>query len=100
MIACAAAPAGVTVLAGDTTGHVHFLRLEGVVPGPPWVTAWAPPDDESLAIGCPRCCTWSAVPRSSLGHQVTCPHCGQALQLNPFVIEADWRPIAKAWKSS
>ncbi len=28
--ACALAPDGVTVVAGDTSGRVHFLRLEGL----------------------------------------------------------------------
>jgi WD40 repeat protein len=29
-ICCAFAPDGVTVVAGDTSGRVHFLRLEGI----------------------------------------------------------------------
>jgi WD40 repeat protein len=27
--ACAVAPDGVTIVAGDELGHVHFLRMEG-----------------------------------------------------------------------
>jgi hypothetical protein len=30
MPACAAAPDGRTLVAGDAAGRVHFLRLEGV----------------------------------------------------------------------
>ncbi len=30
MVSCAIAPDGVTVVAGDRTGRVHFLRLEGL----------------------------------------------------------------------
>jgi len=97
--ACAAAPDRETIVAGEASGRIHFLRLEGVVPEAPLVTAWASPGDVGAAIGCPRCRTWSAVQRSSLGQPVTCPLCGHALQLNPFVIEADWRPVAKAWKT-
>jgi hypothetical protein len=108
MPACAVAPDGVTVVACERSGSVHFLRLEGILSGPPWVTAWHRPKPSlwgrflaqhpPMAVGCPCCRTWSAVQRSSLGHPLTCPHCGHALHLNPFVIEADWRPVAKAWK--
>ncbi|WP_318285844.1 N-acetylglucosamine kinase [Limnospira fusiformis] len=30
MKSCAVAPDGVTVVAGDNVGRVHFLRLEGL----------------------------------------------------------------------
>jgi hypothetical protein len=30
MSACAIAPDGVTIVAGDAAGHMHFLRLEGL----------------------------------------------------------------------
>ncbi|WP_242048994.1 WD40 repeat domain-containing protein [Planktothrix sp. FACHB-1365] len=30
MLSCAIAPDGVTVVAGDGSGRVHFLRLEGL----------------------------------------------------------------------
>jgi hypothetical protein len=29
---CAIAPDGVTIVAGDTSGRVYFLRLEGIEP--------------------------------------------------------------------
>ena len=31
--ACAAAPDGETIVAGDEAGRVHLLRLQGVTPG-------------------------------------------------------------------
>jgi hypothetical protein len=51
-----------------------------------------------LAFGCLLCRVRSPVPPAALGTQVPCPHCGQIVQLNPFVIEADWRPIAAVWR--
>ncbi len=36
--------------------------------------------------------------QAALGTEVACPHCGKAVRLNPFVIEADWRPVAAAWR--
>ncbi len=50
-----------------------------------------------LTFGCPHCRVWSEVPASSLGTDLPCPNCGKAVRLNPFVIEADWRPVAAAW---
>jgi WD40 repeat protein len=33
LLCCAVAPDGVTVVAGDNSGRVHFLRLEGGATG-------------------------------------------------------------------
>ncbi len=111
--ACAVGPDDVTVIAGDETGHVQFLCLQNVTPGPLIVTAWlAPRIDASIpwwrvwrrrnglrpAFGCLHCRVWSEVPSSALGTELPCPHCGKAVKLNPFTIEADWRPIAAAWR--
>jgi WD40 repeat protein len=126
--ACALAPDGKTVIAGDRLGQVHILRLEGVSPCLPVVTAWREPHDKvqqlpnpptaarwqlrkqqpmleavemttsSLAFGCPRCRTWSEVPESALGTELPCPNCGKPVKLNPFAIEADWRPVTAAWR--
>ena len=52
---------------------------------------------EVPALGCPHCRTWSEVPASALGAELPCPNCGQPIQLNPFTIDADWHPIARAW---
>jgi hypothetical protein len=30
--ACAVGPDGVTIVAGEASGRVHFLRLEGIAP--------------------------------------------------------------------
>ncbi len=101
-------PDGVTLVAGGNTGIVHFLRLENVTPGPSVVTAWRAPASPlqrlvrrgagTLAFGCPHCRTWSEVPEAALGTELPCPHCGKVVRLNSFVIEADWRPIAAAWR--
>jgi hypothetical protein len=32
-----------------------------------------------------------------LGKEIDCPKCAERLKLNPFTINADWRPIARAW---
>ena len=103
----AASPDGLHIVAGDDGGGLHFLRLEGVTPGPAVVTAWRAPQGRMQhilrsttglpALGCPACRTWSEVPESALGTEIACPHCGEQVRLNPFVIEADWRPVAKAW---
>jgi hypothetical protein len=67
-------------------------------PGPPVLTAWH--DDRGYAFGCthPNCRTWSEIPQSALGKEIACQHCGKPVKLNPFTIQGDWRPIARAWK--
>jgi len=105
---CAVAPDGLTVVAGDQGGHVHFLRLENVTPGSPICTAWKAPPPRwqfwrtraatHLAFGCPHCHAWSRVPQQALGSELPCPRCGKAVRLSPSVIEADWRPVAAAWR--
>ena len=91
-------PEGATIIAGGASGQLHFLRLEGITPGAAMVTAWRAPGARDPAFGCPHCHTWSEVPGSALGSELPCPHCGEAVKLNPFVVEADWRPVAAAWK--
>jgi len=95
--ACVAGPGGL-IVAGDEGGNVHFLRLENVKFGPPILTAWTSPEDGSLAFGCPHCRAWPEVPETALGTELPCPACGEMVTLNPFVIDADWRPVAEAWK--
>jgi WD40 repeat protein len=94
---CIVLPDGITVIVGDVLGRVYFLRLENVVPGPTIVTAWQSPADAEYAFGCPHCQMWSKISASALGIQGSCPYCGKAVKLNPFVIKADWRPVARAW---
>jgi WD40 repeat protein len=76
-----------------------FLSPENVTAGPLIVTAWRlPQGDGEYAVGCPVCRVWGAVPSYSLGREVSCTGCGARLRLNDFFLEADWRPIAKAWR--
>jgi WD40 repeat protein len=96
--ACAAAPDGVEIVAGDTLGRVHFLHLDSVAPGPSVCTAWLSPDSGAPAFGCLHCRVWSEVSEENLGAELPCPNCGRAVKLNEFVIAADWRPVAAAWR--
>ncbi len=96
LIACAVAPDGVTVVAGENSGRVHILCLENMVSGPSVITAWR--TLQNAAFGCPLCRTWSEIPDSALGTEIPCPHCSKPIKLNPFIINADWRPVAKAWR--
>ena len=97
--ACAVAADGSTIVAGEEWGRVYFLRLENVISDPTIVTAWVRRKrDSSIAFGCPHCRTWSEIPESALGNEIPCPRCGKHLKLNSFTINADWRPIAKAWR--
>jgi hypothetical protein len=41
---------------------------------------------------------WAEVSDSALVSVVPCPDCGKAVKLNPLVINADWRPVAAAWR--
>ncbi len=102
---CATTPDGKTIVAGEASGSVHFMRLENVVHGAPIATAWHPPYSprwqfwrRNTAFGCPLCRTWSEIPASALGIEIPCPHCGKPIRLNPFTINADWRKVAKAWR--
>jgi WD40 repeat protein len=100
VFACAIASGMGSVIAGDTDGYIHFLRLENVTPGPPICTAWLSSGHDTPAFGCLHCRVWSEVPSAALGTELPCPHCGKAVKLNPFVIEADWRPVAAAWRGA
>lgn len=110
ILTCDLSPDGLTIIAGERSGRVHVLRLENVTPGPPIVTAWRRPlsswyklipfwhpGDPMPAFGCPACRTWSEVPLPALGTELPCPHCGEHVRLNAFTLQADWRPVAKAW---
>jgi len=77
------------------TGGIHLLKLENLSFAPPVLTAWR--DDHSDGFGCPFCGVWSQVSASHLGNELPCPNCSKAVKLNPFTIDADRRPIAKAW---
>jgi|GEM_PF-526056 len=89
---------GQIVVAGDSDGSVHILRLENVTTGSPLLTAWRSLKDDGCSFGCPFCRSWSEVIPSALGTELPCPNCGKTIRLNRFTINADWRPIAKAWR--
>jgi WD40 repeat protein len=97
--ACVVSPDGTRIVAVGDRGGVYFLALEGAVAGPPLVTTWRHAK-EVLAFGCPLCRTWSDVQTSVLGTELPCPKCRETIRLNPFTINADWRPVAEAWRRS
>ena len=43
-------------------------------------------------------CHSQHTPGVALGTELPCPNCGKPVKLNPFVVEADWRPVAAAWR--
>ena len=98
MSACVVGPDGRKIMAGDDSGMIHFLYLEGVEQCPPVLTAWKSPEDHLTALGCPHCRGWSEISESALGNELPCPKCGKPLKLNSFTINADWRPVARAWR--
>jgi WD40 repeat protein len=81
--------------ARDSLGQILILRLRNFYAGPVIVTPWA--HQQRVQFGCPRCRVWSGAAASALGTVMPCPRCGEHLKINPFVIDADWRPIAEAW---
>jgi WD40 repeat protein len=97
-------PRGGDLAAGDSLGRFLILRLQNFSCGPVLVTPWQhnPQALDSLEahlhFGCPLCRVWSEVPVSALGAVTACPHCGGSVRLNPFTINADWRPVAEAWE--
>ncbi len=68
--------------------------------GPIIVTTWVSPEDQSHAIGCPLCREWSTIAPEQLDQVIDCPNCGGALKTNPFRLDADWRPVANAWRGN
>jgi len=95
---CSIAQNGVTIIAGEPSGKVQIMHLENIIPGSPVVTAFASTDNGGTAFGCPLCRVWSCVPQSVLGTETICSKCSKTIRLNSFAINADWRPIEKAWR--
>lgn len=70
------------------------------------VTSWRPKprsffarkQNANPAIGCLLCREWSELSAPGLGTEIECASCGSRLRVNPFTIDADWRPVAKAWR--
>lgn len=77
--------------------YTHPPLLDPLRAGLPVVTAWVSNTGDK-AIGCPLCRMWSEVDATSLGKETKCARCERKLKLNLFVISAEWRPIAKAWR--
>lgn len=99
-------PDGRSLVIGDGAGQVFLMNLENASLAPSIVTGWRrglfgwswwPAHRSAFAIGCPYCRVWSKVQAAAPGTEVACPHCGTSLWVNHFTINADWRPIAKAW---
>jgi hypothetical protein len=95
-----------TAVCLDSLGCVHRIDFVGVEYEPLVVTAWRGEERSRLfrraaanhvQAGCPACRRWWEAPVSVLGTEVTCSRCGQKLKLNSFTINADWRPVARAW---
>ncbi|KPJ64556.1 hypothetical protein AMJ44_12620 [candidate division WOR-1 bacterium DG_54_3] len=95
--------------AGDQVGNVYFLKIENIKLGPAIATAWQQPerrgvqfwkhsDKKLLSFGCPFCRKWPEVLETAVGGELPCPNCGEMIKLNPFTINANWRPISKAWR--
>ena len=99
-------PPPVTAAVGDGVGRVVIQRLYQHVPfAPVLVTPWEYHPRRwipwrRLHVGCPLCRVWSEVPASALGFVILCPRCEGIVKLNPFAINADWRPVAAAWKAT
>jgi len=96
--ACVVAPDCVTVIAGDRRGRLYLLARADDDLTLTLSTPWHSSLDNTQAFGCILCRVWSEVPASALGTELPCPNCGMTVKLNPFVIEADWRPVAAAWR--
>jgi WD40 repeat protein len=82
------------LIAGDGTGAIRLLKINNLHFSPSILTAWRLP---SLSFGCLCCRVWSPASEANLGRIVSCPSCGRQAKLNSFTIDADWRPVAKAW---
>jgi len=92
---------GRRLAAGDGTGVLYRLRLEGFEMGPPILTGvrlwlfdhhdW----DDKLTAMCPFHGGRFEVTEMMLGEEVPCPECGETLKLNPFVVTGGWLPAAR-----
>jgi WD40 repeat protein len=97
---------GSRIISTVLRGVVPLLRPQNVHIGPPVVTAWRPRpqsffrrrNEANPAIGCLLCREWSELSSLRLGTEIECAGCGSRLRVNPFTIDADWRPVAKAWR--
>ena len=87
MYACVAALDGLTLVAGDKSGRIQCLRLEGVEPGPTLVTAWrAPACPPSLWTleSAPTAESGRKSRQTALGVEFPCPKCSRVLKFQPL----------------
>ncbi len=89
---------GERLAVGFDSGETHVLELKNFPFQPPIVTAWIAPSDGAVAVGCPACRQWYEIEASGLGKELPCPLCGCKVKLNIFMIKADWRRVAAAWR--
>ncbi|HUE97005.1 MAG TPA: WD40 repeat domain-containing protein [Longimicrobiaceae bacterium] len=86
-------------LAASPRGLLLFA-LENLVRGPLAVTCRVAPADRRHGFPCPACRTWTEAREDDLGSTLPCPGCGQPIRLNPFVMLADWPPLAERWRET
>ena len=41
---------------------------------------------------------WFLAREDTLGQDLDCPNCGKPVKLNPLTVNANWRPMAAAWR--
>lgn len=56
------------------------LQIENVALNLPVLTGYYSTMDGSYAIGCPLCQTWSEIPESALGSELSCPNCSERVR--------------------
>lgn len=93
-------PNGRRIVTGTAGGFVRLMELSNLAVGPQITTVWVSPRDEVQAASCPSCHRWLDASVAEADRLLTCDKCGQRLMLNPFTVNCDWRPIAKAWRGS
>lgn len=52
---------------------------------------------DTVQIACLACRSWFPIHKSALGAEIDTPCCGRRVKISDVAIDADWRPIAKAW---
>ena len=71
-------------------GNVYMLELKGYEIKLIVITAIK--DNKRLNALCRVCQQYFQVKRECLGSEISCPNCGTALKVNPFVIESRHKP--------
>jgi len=84
--ACAFSPLGEKLATGDGGGSVYILELIGFEIKSIIVTAAE--ENQGLVVRCPACQHCFQIIRDDLGSEITCPDCGAALRVNPFIVSS------------